>query len=740
MSKGMAVIVKPTYACNAACDYCEVYKWGDLFKPMDKETFALLEKKLNEHFKKITKDKAHITFYWLGGEPLMMSDEFYGDVLDITKNSSMQISHAMQSNLIPYAKKDFKNLKELLTNFRKVKNKDKPQKDKFVFSTSADPVSDARKLKNGKSYDEAFLKSIFQLKKDGAGYAAVYTVHSGSIGREKEIYHYFKNLGFNGININAMCDYAGKFSDEEFGMSVKDYGTFMIEMWKVWARDDYKLNITPFNSWKKLRDTGSEDELRCYNDGKCDASLCAVGPNGDVFTCDRAMQAKQLPLGSIKKDSFDEMFKKKIHKKRVSYLKENDCKGCAWWSYCKGSCPYESRGEYEGRFEKSYWCESYKMLFEYINHDKATKSINYMQKRENKNSKKIFSLPFTIGMSDKYYHDEFLPFLAKYKDFIYDIYFTHYMPPFENDAMGTKDIYTRNHDNSEEKNKKIFSWMMDIQKRFGIKVSATFNNILVEPTKENLDLFIQNLKPLYKKGLRSITIPHYTWMSDGSLKRAFPDMTIKNTILKNVSKPQEYVDYAKNGFDVINIDRYNLRDRDNLKRLKKAYDRYKVPMVILANEWCRGLCPAMSEHYQYNCSNGSGCSVKFFDTALGHTTCPSWGRESEWYSLKNANLPVFRKDVDELLQYVQIFKLHGRSDMKLFYQSLDIIKSYADGDDIVFKELYKFMQHFKYDKKKIEFWNKYTKNCKFECWDCKVCEDLHKSGEKARQAQGELVF
>jgi hypothetical protein len=252
------------------------------------------------------------------------------------------------------------------------------------------------------------------------------------------------------------------------------------------------------------------------------------------------------------------------------------------------------------------------------------------------------------------------------------------MPPFDNDAMGGSNLAIDSKEGVEAQNRRIFEAMMQIQKKFGITVSATFNNILVDPTTENLMLFIKNLKPLYEQGLRSITIPHYVWMMHGAIKKAFPKMTIKNTILRKVSKPQEYVDYAKVGFDIINIDRYNLRDRDNLVRLKKAYDKYKIPMVILANEWCKGLCPAMNEHYHYNCSTSKECSVPYFATAIGHTTCPSWQKKIPWYNLQNANIPIFKKDIDELLEYIQIFKLHGRNDFNLMKQSMDIVQRYAD--------------------------------------------------------------
>jgi hypothetical protein len=427
------------------------------------------------------------------------------------------------------------------------------------------------------------------------------------------------------------------------------------------------------------------------------------------------------------------------------YLKNppSSCKECQIFSQCKAFLKYP---------DSKYDCQVFvgamrgfiddlKLLVE--NYKKQDSQKVSSPKKEPKflvSDKQIFSLPFFSAMENDFFYKNFLPFLQEYKEYIYDIYFTCNIPPFLNDAMGCADMAEHDGEGSLEQTKRILTAMLDIQEQYGIKVSATFNNIHIDPNEENLNLFMENLQPLYEAGLRSMTIPHYLWMLDGKLKNKFPDMTIKNTILKKVSKPQEYVDYAKIGFDVVNIDRYNLRDRDNLKRLKKAYDRYKVPMVILANEWCRGLCPAMSEHYQYNCSSSKSCSKLYFDTHLGHLTCPTWQSLEPWYNLKNANMPIFRKDVDELLEYIQIFKLHGRNDFGLMQQSMDIVKRYANSEEIVFKELYDFMMYHKYDQKKIRSWNEFTKNCKFECWSCHACEELHKSGELASTKSGEMIF
>jgi len=358
----MVVIVKPTFSCNACCDYCEVYKLGDLFKPMRKEIYELLVNKITKFLKKNKKPhNQSVGYYWLGGEPLAVGDEFYAFVKEVTDKSDIKSTHFIQSNLTLLAKKEFSHLKALLKKYKKGGG------GEYFFSTSVDPVSDARKLKNGKNYNKSFIQALQVLKRDRAKYSAVYTVHKGSIGKEKQIYYYFKNLGFVAFNINAICDYATGFKDESFiSMTPMEYGEFLCRMWDIWIEDNCSVNIIPFDGWKHLKEKKSQSKLRCFNDGKCNRDLCAISPNGDVFTCDRAMQAKQNPLGNIYKNEFEEMFTKKYHDKRIKYLKENDCKDCKWWNFCKGSCPYESKGEYEGKFTKSYWCESYKMLFNYI--------------------------------------------------------------------------------------------------------------------------------------------------------------------------------------------------------------------------------------------------------------------------------------------------------------------------------------------------------------------------------------
>jgi hypothetical protein len=65
----------------------------------------------------------------------------------------------------------------------------------------------------------------------------------------------------------------------------------------------------------------------------------------------------------------------------------------------------------------------------------------------------------------------------------------------------------------------------------------------------------------------------------------------------------------------------------------------------------------MSEHYQYNCSNSKDCKNVYFKTPLGHASCPTWQKQVPWFVLQNANIPILKKDIEELLEFVQILKL-----------------------------------------------------------------------------------
>jgi radical SAM protein with 4Fe4S-binding SPASM domain len=370
MTAGLALIMHSTYACDAACDYCSVHKRGSEVKAMDERVFDQVAYRMEEFFsdKEIGSD---VQLYWLGGEAILLPDSFYEYVDERLTNSPMSqkvlIRHQLQSNLLRFGKKDLNGIKNLLQ-----RNKDKNVPWKYEVSTSFDPVSNVRKMKSGESYDKLFLQALHRIRKEKGKVGVIYTVHSGSIGKAAGIYNYFKNIGFVAFALNSVMDFKGEFSEKDLQMTPRDYGQFLIDMWKRWVEDDYKMGITPFESWKKIVDEDDESLLRCQNDGVCSGHMFSIGPQGSISHCNFADQASEKPMGDIYKESFTDLLEvsRENNRQRVEHIYNNQCKGCQWWRFCRGGCPYEAKGHYQGEYDKSHWCESYKMIFEYINQEK----------------------------------------------------------------------------------------------------------------------------------------------------------------------------------------------------------------------------------------------------------------------------------------------------------------------------------------------------------------------------------
>jgi len=336
--------------------------------------------------------------------------------------------------------------------------------------------------------------------------------------------------------------------------------------------------------------------------------------------------------------------------------------------------------------------------------------------------KKIFSIPINPKLSQEEF-TAFYHWLGQYKDWIADVYFTSRIDPFKQDAMG--DVIMFNQDKVN-----LIETALNIQKYLGIAASATFNNIQVPPTQTNLDTFIINFKPLYDAGIRTATIPHTHWMATGQIKAAFPELYVKNTILRNVRRPAEVVALVKAGFDYINLDRDLMRDRDALLRLQEAKVWIKknlnkdVHYSLLANEGCLGECAMMDEHFEYN-NTRDDKSPAYFNSPISRVSCPKWDVEDPAVYLKTANFSPWKADWDEYLDLgIDVFKMHGRESIARLGETMRKIERYVANEEILDDNFEQFNSRAQLSGKPINIWREKIKNCKFDCWECQYCDKI----------------
>ena len=332
-------------------------------------------------------------------------------------------------------------------------------------------------------------------------------------------------------------------------------------------------------------------------------------------------------------------------------------------------------------------------------------------------SKRVFSLPINPKLSEEFVEETFLPFLKKYRDYIFDLYFTCRIPPFMQDAMG--DCF--------QIDEAVGTSALYISSESDIPLSATFNNLYVRPDQKNLDTWIKSFKPYYDAGVRVVTLPHTTWVSTGQIQREYPELFIKNTILREVTRANEVVALAEAGFHYVNLDRDLMRDQDQLKEIKRAKEYCErkgkpVKISMLVNETCWGGCPIMPEHYHYN-STRTGDDPIFFASPISRVSCSTWDVQHPEYDLKQANLPPWKRDWEEMLDLgIDVFKMHGRESAMRLQESMDLIERWANNEEYMFPEYKKYQAELQMKEAPINMWREKIKTCKFDCWDCNYCE------------------
>ena len=337
----------------------------------------------------------------------------------------------------------------------------------------------------------------------------------------------------------------------------------------------------------------------------------------------------------------------------------------------------------------------------------------------------IFSLPINPKLNEEFVEGKFIPFLKSHKDLIFDLYFTCRMPPFSQDAMG--DVFVSEKETTYN--------AVYISNQTGIPLSATFNNIYVIPNQQNLDLFINNFKPLYDAGITTATIPHTSWILTGQIQKEFPNLYIKNTILREVAKANDIVSLAKAGFHYINLDRDLMRDRNQLLLLKEAKEYcivngMPVKFSMLSNEGCWGGCPIMPEHYHYNSTREKN-NPQYFNDSISRISCSSWDEKDPASSLKAANLPPWKKDWEEMFDLgIDVFKMHGRESAMRLKESMDIIERWKLNEELLFPQFNQYMTDMEMGSRPIDIWRDKIKSCKFDCWNCNYCDSVVKSTMK----------
>ncbi len=357
--KELAIYIKPTNYCNVDCDHC--------YLPQsvrdNKETISTDKLKgVYEFCVSVAKKEGFdsIMLIWHGGEPMMLSPEWYEEahkIADDVIGKGKYIS-TIQTSLLPYNSKWNEVIKNRFGNF---------------VGTSVD--FSAREFRgSNEKYLDTFMKRIELLKSNNIDFIPSFVPATSEIDSAAEITNWFIKNGFNYFNFERYTNVENK-KDINYPSNIM-HSNFMIDMFdrlmelqKLGVKAPIVKPIVAAILGVEYRQPGDRWGTSCQS------SFIVVEPNGNLNTCpDRAVNEKPFSNISSGADAFIKSKGRRFWiRESVLGHKEDHCAVCEYRTWCKSGCPINPNNP-KDRFQQD--CSGYK---KFLNHVK--KYLN----SENKN-------------------------------------------------------------------------------------------------------------------------------------------------------------------------------------------------------------------------------------------------------------------------------------------------------------------------------------------------------------------
>lgn len=350
------VMIKPASGlCNMRCKYCF---YTDEMEKRSQASYGVMTAETLEN---VIREILHFaegacTIAFQGGEPTLAGLDFYRKCLELEQKynvKNVKISHALQTN--GYV------LDEEWCRFF--------ADNHFLIGLSVDGIKathDAYR-KDAKGQDTYFhtLEAARRLEEAGAEFNVLTVVNGKTAPKIRRIYEQYRKLGFSWQQYIACLDpIQEKQGQQEYSLTPKAYGQFLIELFKLWdldLRQGKQPYIRQFENYIAVL-LGQLPEA-CEQRGVCSFQNI-VEADGSVYPCDFYV-LDEYRLGNLNADSFAVIEQRRKESKFVelSFNHTEKCKSCPYFGICRGGCR-RHREQPGTEFGENYFCGSYKMFFD----------------------------------------------------------------------------------------------------------------------------------------------------------------------------------------------------------------------------------------------------------------------------------------------------------------------------------------------------------------------------------------
>jgi uncharacterized protein len=339
------VTIEPVAACNLDCRYC--YSTLQPAAILTAEVALRALRSIAAYAADHGFDELHCI--WHGGEPLLAGIQFFERIFSDVSSLKLPQRHFVQTNGL-LLDRDFCRLFRD-SNISLGVSIDGPRHihDTFRVASGGEPTH------------SRVMDAIGLLRKYNVSFGCVAVVSSAMLGREREVYTFFRSLG-SGFRINPVIPgRAG--SDPSCQVQPAAYGAALIRFFDAWvASYPEQVDISPLDSYLAAVAGGQPSE--CQHKLTCADRTVGIKPDGTATICARFQDFSLVHLGpSFVADLFATADATALQA-RAGLIEE--CHRCINWAICHGGCPQNAAAFGRPVAGKDPFCPAYKAIFAHI--------------------------------------------------------------------------------------------------------------------------------------------------------------------------------------------------------------------------------------------------------------------------------------------------------------------------------------------------------------------------------------
>jgi len=341
--------------CNLDCSYCYYRQSMEGVRAQRRLDAVLLERFMPLYMEYIA-DTHRANLSWQGGEPTLAGLDFFRLVVELeAKYASppLVIDNAIQTNAVLLDDR----WAEFFAEYR------------FLVGVSLDGPEDihdaARKDRGGNGSYRRVMAGIEALRKRSVELNILCVVSPHNVHMAHDLMQFYRREGLTYLQFIPAMDFQSTepYKPPTYLINPGQYGEFLAALFDEWYGEGIpRVSIRTFDNFIQSL-LGVNNDL-CVHSGSCDSGL-VIEYNGDVFPCDFYVHPKWW-LGNVLQDSLKNMLESGVRRRFIRRREHppDACVQCQWKNLCKSECPRNWRASPMSS-GVSYFCQSYRMLFEH---------------------------------------------------------------------------------------------------------------------------------------------------------------------------------------------------------------------------------------------------------------------------------------------------------------------------------------------------------------------------------------